>query len=101
MMFGLENSDIDFIVKTCKNFDTIQAVGIYGSRARGDYKHNSDIDIVLYGEKIDLYALSELTYVLEEQSPYPYFVDIKMYKDLSDGIFKEEIDKDVIIIYNK
>ncbi len=100
-MFGLRDGDIKFILETVKKYNDIEAVGIYGSRANGNYKHNSDIDIVLYGEKITLYTLSELTELLEEHSPYPYFVDIKVYNNIQDGIFKDEIDDNVKIIYTK
>lgn len=97
-MFGLLNSDIEFIINTVNKFECIKKIGIYGSRARGDYLDTSDIDIVLYGS-IDLYTLSEVTDILENKSPYPYFVDVTSYDLIKDGLFKQEVDKDVRIIY--
>ncbi len=99
-MFGLKNSDIEFIKNTARKFIDIDAIGIYGSRAREDFKQNSDIDIIVYGD-ISLINLSELMDILEEQSPYPFFVDVKCYNKLEDSLFKDEVDRDVKIIYKR
>ncbi len=100
-MFGLNKTDIDFIINNVKKYECIQAVGIYGSRSKGTYTKTSDIDIMLYGDNIDLFIVEELYQILEEQSPYPYYVDIKCFKDLKDGLFKAEVENNIKIIYGK
>ena len=47
-MFGLSNEIYSKIIEIVKkyNYDFF----IFGSRARGDYKNNSDIDIAIYGQ---------------------------------------------------
>ncbi|MEW4901747.1 nucleotidyltransferase domain-containing protein [Clostridium tetani] len=47
---------------------------MFGSRAKGNYKPGSDIDIAIYGENINLDILSKLNSILEEKSPMPYFL---------------------------
>lgn len=98
-MFGLLKSDIEYIINVAKKHDSIKSLGIYGSRSRGDFKATSDIDIVIYGKEIDFITINELVEELEENSPYPYFVDIKHYDKITDEVFKNEVDRDVKIIY--
>ena len=48
---GLSDKELRTIKQVLINYATkIEKVGILGSRANGQYKHYSDIDIVLYGE---------------------------------------------------
>ncbi|MFV0503570.1 MAG: nucleotidyltransferase domain-containing protein [Lachnospirales bacterium] len=96
-MFGLLDSDVEFILDVVKKMSTIDKVGVYGSRANNGYKYNSDIDIVLYGS-ISMYELGEIDYILNNKSPFPYFVDVVAYDIITDKQFKIEIDKTVNII---
>ncbi len=98
-MFGLKEEDVKFIINAVTKFNCIDAVGIYGSRAKGNYKKTSDIDIMIYGEDIEPYIIEELYDILEENSPYPYYVDIKCFQSLNDGLFKNEVENNVEIIY--
>ncbi len=98
-MFGLKEEDIKFIINTVNKFNCIDAVGIYGSRSKGNYKKTSDIDIMIYGNDVEPGVIEELYEILEENSPYPYYVDIKCFKDLDEGLFKEEVENNIKIIY--
>ncbi|BDR72870.1 hypothetical protein K144316041_15780 [Clostridium tetani] len=73
MNFGLRESDLEYIVNIISGFDEIEKAYIFGSRAKGNYKPGSDIDIAIYGENINLDILSKLNSILEEKSPMPYF----------------------------
>lgn len=48
MSFGLKSSDLDYIINTIKKFPQIKKAVIFGSRAKGNFKPGSDIDIVDY-----------------------------------------------------
>ncbi|BFN05005.1 nucleotidyltransferase domain-containing protein [Clostridium tetani] len=74
MNFGLRESDLEYIVNIISGFDEIEKAYIFGSRAKGNYKPGSDIDIAIYGENINLDILSKLNSILEEKSPMPYFL---------------------------
>jgi len=47
-MFGLKEEIIEEIKGILKRHREITGALIFGSRARGDYKYNSDIDIAVY-----------------------------------------------------
>ncbi len=99
-MLGLSDSDIEYINRQFINYSNIDKVSIFGSRANGSCSHNSDIDIVIYGDDIDYKMIFKLHELLEEKAPYPFFVDIVSYQSAND-ILKKEIDSNHIVIYTK
>lgn len=50
--FGIRDSIIEDIVNIIKEYKEVTRAVIFGSRARGDYKKASDIDIALFGEEL-------------------------------------------------
>lgn len=50
MMYGLKNEVIDNILSVLAKYSGIKKCKIIGSRAKGNYKPGSDIDLVLYGD---------------------------------------------------
>ena len=83
MTFGLKESDLEYIINTIKQFCEIEKAVIFGSRAMGNYKPGSDIDIAIYGSKVTFNTISSLHSMLEDQGSLPYFIDIINYTHLS------------------
>ena len=92
MKFGLSQSDINYIRSILIQFNEIEEVVIFGSRAMGNFKPQSDIDICLKGANISLETLSKIKALLESVGPMPYLVDIISYKDLNSEELKNHID---------
>ncbi|QEK13380.1 nucleotidyltransferase domain-containing protein [Crassaminicella thermophila] len=101
MNFGLRASDLDYIVDIIKKFNEIERAVIFGSRAKGNYKPGSDVDIAIYGENITFDTLSALHSMLEEEGPLPYFFDIVDYTHLRHKELKEHIDRVGKVIFEK
>lgn len=99
-MYGLKESDVSYIIKQVQSMNEIDKVSIFGSRAKGTYKDNSDIDIVIYGTCINKPLIYRICELLEENAPYPFFVDIVAY-GLADEILKKEIDLNSVVLYSK
>ena len=60
MRFGLKESILENISNILKKYKEVESAKIFGSRARGDYKNTSDIDIALFGnDKIKENILKE------------------------------------------
>lgn len=91
-MYGLLERDLKFILEAISKYPEIEEVIIFGSRAMGNYKKASDIDLALKGEKVDRRVVRRLSDELEEEYPLPYFFDIVNYRDISDEEFKHHID---------
>ena len=52
--FGLTNEEINKVVSIFAKYPAIEKAIIYGSRAKGNYKQYSDIDIALIGTNLNL-----------------------------------------------
>lgn len=50
MNFGLPECIVKAIVKELQKRENVTRAVIFGSRAQGDYKYNSDIDLAVYCE---------------------------------------------------
>ncbi len=69
---------------------------LYGSRARGDARDGSDIDIALFGDNIPLYLNTRL-----RDAAGLYKLDIVRFDELDQVELKENILRDGIEIYSK
>ncbi|MGO5064704.1 nucleotidyltransferase domain-containing protein [Clostridium sp. FAM 1755] len=73
---------------------------IFGSRARGDYKKTSDIDICIYGNNIQNIDVNLLEDSLKEINT-PLDFDIVYYDKITKEALRINIEKDGILIYAK
>ncbi|WP_084574098.1 nucleotidyltransferase domain-containing protein [Sporomusa malonica] len=79
MECGLQDADLVYIISRLEDFPEIKKAVVFGSRAKGNYKAGSDIDIAIFGEDISFSTIARLHYQLEEEGPLPYFFDIVDY----------------------
>jgi predicted nucleotidyltransferase len=100
-MFGLLKRDIYYIQKACSKFCEIDKVVVFGSRAMGNYKKGSDVDIAIMGKNVTRYTLGKLDDYLNEVYPLPYFFDIIHYESLINENLKHHIDNHSKVIYYK
>jgi len=91
-MFGIAPKSYELILKTLSEFEEIEKAAIYGSRAMGNYKPGSDIDLVIYGNKITPETLLKLKTKLEQELPIPYYFDLNHYETVSNSELKKHID---------
>ncbi len=100
-MFGLSTEDLNYIILVLKQISQIEKAVMFGSRAQGNYKKGSDVDISISGEKINFDIVANLHSKLEEQSPMPYFFDIVDYTHLQHPKLKQHIDEVGKIFYRR
>lgn len=77
--------------------NTSARIFLFGSRARGDYKHGADFDIGI--ETIDYQTFQKLKIKFEdfwEESIVPYKVDFVFFDQVKPE-FENEAKKDVVI----
>ena len=90
-MFGLKPSDIAAIVDVLRSFPDIEEAIVFGSRAMGNHKPGSDVDIALKGN-LALETSNDVTAILNERLPLPYKFDVIAYSTLSNKDLTEHID---------
>ena len=91
MMFGIYPKSYSEILKIIEDCSSIEEVIIYGSRAKGNYKEGSDIDITLLGE-ITKSDFNKLWQDLDD-SYIPYKFDISIYNHLKSDSLKEHVQR--------
>ena len=99
--FGLQEKDLLCIIQSFKEYSTIDKVSIYGSRARGDFKDGSDIDLVLYGQNIDFKTISAIHSKLENNNFIPLMFDITHYENINNPNLQNRIDNESQLIYQR
>ena len=95
---GLKDNDIERIRNILSNFPQIEKVLLYGSRAMGNYKPASDIDLTLIGNNIDSTLLWKLEMELDDLL-LPYKFDISIYNNVNNSEFKNQIVRTGIVFY--
>ena len=92
MKFGLSSVSIKKINDVINSFPEIDNAVIYGSRAKGNFKPSSDIDITLKGEKLTLKELNKVALMLDDLL-LPQKFDISIYRQISNPDLIEHIDR--------
>ncbi|WP_026894347.1 nucleotidyltransferase domain-containing protein [Clostridiisalibacter paucivorans] len=100
-MYGLLDRDLKFILEAIDKYSEIEEVVLFGSRAMGNYKKGSDVDLAIVGENIDRKILRRISDDLNEEYPLPYFFDVVVYKDISNEELKKHIDSVGKSIYKR
>lgn len=80
-----------------RSFSHIQKVILFGSRSRGDNRERSDIDLAVYSDE----DITEFIYTVETQVQSLLNFDISDINQLDDLDFKQEVEREGVIIYEK
>jgi predicted nucleotidyltransferase len=100
MKSGLTVRQLTEIVKIFANYNEIEEAVLFGSRAMGNYKKASDVDIVLFGENVINHIISSIQVDFED-SQIPYFFDVLNYKKITSDELKQHIEVYGKTIYKK
>ena len=71
---------------------------VFGSRATGKHKPNSDLDIALYGDGVGFGAIFDLEDALEAQG-FPHELDILLVSIIQDDRLKAAIDRTAVVVF--
>ncbi len=101
MKYGLKETTIQKICAVLARFPQVDKAVLYGSRAKGNYKDGSDIDLTLRGGA-DL-TLRVLFRIMDELDDLllPYTIDLSIYANISDPDLIEHIQRVGMIFYAK
>lgn len=99
MKFGLKEKVIEQVNSVFVKFPQVEQVVIYGSRAKGNYKKGSDIDLSLKGIDIDLFLMHTIELEIDDLL-LPYTFDISIFKQISNPDLIEHINRVGLEFYN-
>lgn len=90
--FGLSADTIDAIKKVFSKFPGIEKAVIYGSRAKGNYKTGSDIDLVLVAPTLKSTDLSKIELELDDLM-LPYTLDLSVFHLIENEALIDHINR--------
>jgi predicted nucleotidyltransferase len=93
----------DSLVKLLSLFEqdeSISEVILYGSRAKGNYRRGSDIDLTIKGDSLTTGWLMGLAARIDDLL-MPYEVDLSIYDHIENSDLREHIQRVGKVIYRK
>ena len=100
MKYGLSDKAIAQIQAVFAAFPEVDRAVLYGSRAKGNFKRGSDIDLTLYGRGLSLKTLHKIESDLDELL-LPYKIDLSIFEQIADPEVIDHIHRVGVVFYEK
>jgi len=100
MTFGLKVDAIKKICNVFASFPEVKQAIIYGSRAKGNFKPASDIDLVLMGEELNTSIVNKISWELDDLL-LPYTFDLSIYHKIQNNELLAHIERAGKIFFDK
>lgn len=97
MIGGLTKKQNAAIINEVNRFEKLTRLVVFGSRAMGNYKHGSDIDLAVWG--LEPEEVNELNTRLNEYLSLPHKFDVVRFESVNDPELKQHIVKFGKLIY--
>lgn len=100
MKFGLTDKTMTKIRAVFARFPAIEKAVIYGSRAKGNFKQGSDIDLTLVGTALPSDLRSTIASELDDLL-LPYTIDLSLLAELNHAELREHIERVGVVFYER
>jgi uncharacterized protein len=100
MNHGLTDGTVAQIHHVLARFPEVEKAVLYGSRAKGNYKPGSDIDLTLAGAAVTSNILGQIQGELED-GPLPYTFDISIIAQITQADLLDHIRRVGVVFYEK
>lgn len=100
MRFGLEENIIKKITEVFEKNPKVDKAFIFGSRAKGNFRPDSDIDIAIKGYGISLDDIIKMSSAFDDNN-IKYKIDLVDYNSIKEKDLKEHIDRVGIEFYSR
>ena len=97
---GLSLETTEKIQRALSRFVEIEKAVLYGSRAKGNYKTGSDIDLTLFGPRLTQETLMDISIALDDLL-LPYTIDLSIYEGLDHPALREHIDRVGLVFFQR
>jgi len=98
--YGLKPEIITAMQSTFKKHPHVEQAILYGSRAKGNYKVGSDIDLTLKGNQLEYVELLKIENELDDLL-LPYKIDLSLFSKMTEPELVEHIERVGIIFYSR
>ena len=100
MKYGLNNETIEKICSVFAEFPAVEKAVLYGSRAKGNYKTGSDIDLTLFGANLTEDLRGDIAEALDDLL-LPYTIDLSIFEELNHAKLREHIERVGVVFYER
>ncbi|NLB64574.1 MAG: nucleotidyltransferase domain-containing protein [Fibrobacter sp.] len=100
MNFGLKSETISAIQSVMAHYPQVEKAILYGSRARGNFRNGSDIDLTLTGSNLDLDLLLKIENAIDDLL-LPYKMDLSLLNHIENPDLIAQIHKFGRVFYQK
>lgn len=100
MRYGLSEQTVEKICGVFANHPAIEKAVLFGSRANGNFKPGSDIDLSLHGAGISLKELGDIDFELDDLL-LPYTIDLLVFDNLDHAGLREHIERVGVVFYRR
>jgi predicted nucleotidyltransferase len=90
-MYGISQSALDKIKAVLFSIQGVEHVILYGSRAKGNYKEGSDIDLTIKGN-LTFDDLTKTSVALDDLN-LPWKIDLSLYSQIKNEELLAHIDR--------
>ncbi|MGL5683223.1 MAG: nucleotidyltransferase domain-containing protein [Marinifilaceae bacterium] len=97
---GLSDNEIRLLKDIFSRYVGIERVILYGSRAKGNYRSGSDVDITIIGQSITKYDLNNIINDIDDLL-LPYFFDISLLQQINSQDLLQHIHRVGKVLYEK
>lgn len=98
--YGLTERQLQQLCELFGHYPQLERVILYGSRAKGNFRPNSDVDITLMGKELTKTDLNNLDNEIDDLL-LPYFFDISLFHKISNPDLTNHIERVGKVIYER
>ena len=100
MNHGLSADTVARITSVLARFPDVEKAVIYGSRAKGNHRKGSDIDLTLFGDGLNDTVMSRISWALDDLL-LPYKIDLSLFSGLKEPALVDHIRRVGIVLYTR
>lgn len=97
---GLSVSVIERIIKILSAYPNLEQAILYGSRAKGNYREGSDIDLTLTGTALNYTELGKIDNELDDLL-LPYTFDLSLLQQIDNPDLIDHIQRVGVVFYQR
>ncbi len=101
MTYGISEKSYKALMAFLEESEIIERVVLFGSRAMGNYKNGSDIDLAIWGSELTSRKVQRFSAVLNDEMQIPYMIDLLYYDEIHNDALKEHINTHGIEIFKR
>jgi len=100
MKYGLPERTVAQICAVLAQYPAVERAVLYGSRAKGNYKPGSDIDLTLFGVGLTSRLCATIAEALDDLL-LPYTIDLSLFAELKHPELEAHIQRVGVVFFER